>query len=235
MDHLVEFHNSTKLSSLYFKRLKPPEVYIKSKGLTNNWKKYKRLREVRCVPWSNIEKDLWLKSATKTATILHKTFSMFSKTKLRLVQVPKYIEFGLPHTIDTFIFVPQGTRPSVRLLLHEQLHVYQRLFPKVFASLYRDEGYRCIPQGHFEEITSRIPKPIKKKILTNPDSLENGVWTFNNKFTILVYRFNSDQPVQLMNVSLNNNRIEKGNNLDPNEWLADIVSLMLSNLFQTQV
>ena len=94
------------------------------------------------------------KSAEKLYKALHEKYPLFAEMPWVFIKVSDEIEGGMPHTRDKYIVLSEGVcrrfamvdqSGSERaasgismLLLHEQTHVFQRLCPNFFDSLYID-------------------------------------------------------------------------------------------------
>lgn len=78
------------------------------------------------------------------------------------------IELGLPHTRGDIIFIPvcklNGTREKmIRTLIHEKIHIYQRMYPHLFINVLSKMGYK------------KLGKLNNEEILKNPDT-DNSIY-----------------------------------------------------------
>ena len=119
--------------------------------------------------------------------MLHETYPRFTKTPWRLVKLNPPVEGGLPHTRGTVIVLPPGivrmlviakTRGPVGalpgiggVLLHEQLHVVQRLHRERMEHFYR-EIWKYV---HAERI-ERGAWLVRHQVI-NPDGVD-ARWVF---------------------------------------------------------
>ena len=81
-------------------------------------------------------------------------------------------EMGLPHTrLDVIFLTPEVIRNAnfVNTLIHEKIHVYQRVYKKKFQKVLKDNGYEII--GRREE---------RKDLRSNPD-LDEFMYMKNDK------------------------------------------------------
>ena len=98
----------------------------------------------------------------------------------RLIKVRDNFEGGLPHTIGNSVVLPRSVlslnnKQIAIILLHEQVHVFQKQFYPNFLSLYIEYWpFRAISA---REVGKLVPKRIRHRIRTNPDGLNLG-WLF---------------------------------------------------------
>lgn len=155
------------------------------------------------------------------------------KIKWKFAKVHINIEDGYPHTLKDVIILPSNflnnnTTPENKMitLIHEKLHVYQRVYPEETNILYKSWG--------FHEVY--LPPKIKEIRRNNPDV--NKLYQKNNFALIQIYNQN---PVILshsspMFLNINNNVLhhEKQYYLpdyvnqieNPNEIMAVIIPLI---------
>ena len=88
----------------------------------------------------------------------------------KFIKMDHRLEWGYPHTVLDCIVLPEQvlqemsrevTQRRIRTLVHEQVHVLQRQYPRWFRQLYHSWG--------FWELTVDIPEYIRNQLLTNPD------------------------------------------------------------------
>lgn len=108
--------------------------------------------------------------------------------------VSEDFENGLPHTIDdtivlTWTLVDQIELPDlIKLLIHEQTHVFQRKFPKYVRNFMRQYGYR------------RIKKHTKHdRIRANPDT--DG-YIYERKGRRTGFKYATNRPVRSLHTLL---------------------------------
>ena len=77
-------------------------------------------------------------------------------------------EMGLPHTRSDIIFMTPGElngRNLAKLLVHEKIHVYQRVYKRRFQNALKTNGYEIV--GMRKE---------RKDLHSNPD-LDEYIWS----------------------------------------------------------
>ncbi len=197
---------------------------------------------------------------------LHKYFRDWN-----IIKVSDLFEDGLPHTIDKYIIIPENFVSDVINLIsqgkhreaiisygstlsHEQIHVLQRVHPKIFSNLYTQFwNYTMIPENKMNPV---IDNYVDKYQRLNPDGLNNNYWFQLNKNELLmVYvklKTYSLEDVSKLALIINShdfkvietnplNNYSKyltyfgniGNNYHPNELVATLLSeyIMLSNYY----
>lgn len=89
------------------------------------------------------------------------------------------LEMGFPYTIGNWIVIPSNMigDVTVETLLHEKIHIYQRMFPTDVSHIYE----AMFPFAHqIDKNIISIPEEILQTKMTNPD--ENGeVWIYHYK------------------------------------------------------
>lgn len=123
-------------------------------------------------------------------------------------------ECGLPHSRNDVIIIPNNILNSYRLkniLLHEKIHVYQKLFPSDIQQYFINNGFK---------------KSRKKteNIRANPD-IDKYIYKNNNNHEMMcIY---NDNPLSIFDVSyIPNNDIK---NEHPLEYMAYTIESELNN------
>jgi hypothetical protein len=120
----------------------------------------------------------------KLYPVLRDNYPLFAKLPWKFLKVSDQIEGGLPHTRGKYIVLPesacrgiaatesqQDQLGAMELLLHEQMHVFQRANPDLFDSLYTKQwGFEKAPF-----ITGSTW--LVEHHLANPDALDCR-WVF---------------------------------------------------------
>jgi len=93
-------------------------------------------------------------------------------------------EGGLPHTRIDVILLPYGitnqaTTDLTSLLIHEKVHVYQKLFPEDLQKYYTSKGLQIVGKRN-----------TKDNIRANPDADENIYKDEKGKIMALEYQAN---------------------------------------------
>ena len=136
-------------------------------------------------------------------------FRLFYKNfEWNIVKTKDSLEWGMPFTLSNYIFLPEShininrEEQLLNTLIHEQIHIFQRKIPMLFATLYIDLGYTYIDY-------LRLPKHLEELRITNPDGIYiNWVFTLNDTLFL---------PLILMDSNDNNNIIKRGVFLQKNE------------------
>jgi len=112
------------------------------------------------------------------------------KWKFGLIKNKDY-ENGLPHTIKDIIILPRyvmdhfNNNELTRLLIHEKVHVYQRMFPNDIKEYLKSNNFTIYKK-----------KDINDNIRANPD-LDQYIYKRNN----LIYKSKyNDNPLSLLDV-----------------------------------
>lgn len=108
-----------------------------------------------------------------------------SRIPWKLVKINSSFESGYPHTLadvivlsDSFFTLPKDRQRSI--LLHEQVHVYQRKYPDFIKKLYDAWGFQQV---------SKIPYWAYRNVRNNPDL--QGYYTYKNKVLLQLYDQNA--------------------------------------------
>jgi hypothetical protein len=109
----------------------------------------------------------------------------------KFIKVSDKIENGYPHTLQDVIILPASffnkDNENIKItLLHEKIHVYQRLYPKETLTLLTRLGFNKVD-------IINIPESISNMRRNNPDIL--GTFEYNNIIPLQVYK--SDRPTSL--------------------------------------
>jgi hypothetical protein len=114
-------------------------------------------------------------------------------------------ESSLPHTRGSIMFIPEGA--GIATLLHERLHIIQRLRPELFEQYFKNSGWNA----------TKIQKDLLQR--TNPDITD--VIYIDSIGNILSEIYNSETPTGISDVS---------GEMHPNEQsVYEIVRLFLLN------
>jgi len=118
---------------------------------------------------------------TKEADELLADYPLLYNIPWSISTISDDIENGYPHTLDTTIFMPKGTM-STETLIHEKIHVFQRLYPELTDRLIRSWGFTVSNMGRH---------PLQRN---NPDLPANN-YVFNG--WVIFQKYNSKKPTSL--------------------------------------
>lgn len=123
-------------------------------------------------------------------------------------------EDGLPHTRANIIFVSSDVdethEPLVRTLVHEKIHIYQRMYPERMTQWLEAHGY--------DRWKQRMGEP---RIRANPD-LDPWIYIDPSTDKPMAAYYNSDKPMGIMDVYLTDMTFEH-----PYERMAYELSRMM--------
>ena len=176
----------------YFDHLQPIEMAAKTGAPVTGTLKAQRLEtrkryQAAVRPFRPEEQEA-IRAYVEALEPLLRDYPRFARQPWRFVKVADHIEGGLPHTRDNFIVLSESVSKGLfdlrrqqtpeaalmrggMLLLHEQVHVLQRLEPGRFDNLYTQTlGYRR--SGNIP-----LPKDLATNQLLNPDGL-SCCWLF---------------------------------------------------------
>lgn len=116
---------------------------------------------------SLVEK-LQLKKYIKFINTVINPQSTFGKIPWNVIMFDPESESGYPHTHDIYIMLPYGflQKPSstvIKTLLHEKIHVYQRVYPFHFLDLY--QNYQKLSIVGFQDINHVRHNPDTNALL----------------------------------------------------------------------
>lgn len=107
-------------------------------------------------------------------------FNKFPDIKIKFIKVNNYYEFGYPHTVNTSVVLPQrSVYLSEETMIHEIIHIYQRIIPESFEKLYNKKY-------NFTKLNKPIDMTPENWFVVNPDGV-NVEWQFklnNNTYLI---------------------------------------------------
>lgn len=144
----------------YFDRMQPMEMSAKTgspitgQTLAEQRAQCRQRYQAGVQEFTDAEKEVIRQSAEKLYSALKPQYPLFAEMPWSFIKVSNSVEGGLPHTRDKHIVLsegackgfgmvqridPQRAALSIAgLLVHEQMHVFQRLHPGLFDSLYTE-------------------------------------------------------------------------------------------------
>jgi hypothetical protein len=185
-EELIDF--LIKDSDNYYKTFTKLDMKVRNINSIEDY--YNKIRE-SCIDISNNYKSELMKSLKEADDRLSKIFLLgfdglkCSKIKwnIGIVQNSKY-EGGFPHTRKDIIILPNNLT-SVDTLIHEKVHIYQKMFPEDIKIYLKENGF-----VKYYELINR------ENHRANPD-LDNWIYKKNDK--ILETRYN-DNPLSITDV-----------------------------------
>ena len=177
----------------YFGQLQPMEMSAKTgspitgQTLEEQRAECRKRYQAQVRQFTDDERDVFRACTEKVDAALRDKFPRFAEMPWSFLKVSNKIEGGLPHTQDKHIVLSEGTCAGVArryksapertvssiagLLIHEQMHVFQRMNPDLFDSLYTEIwGF-----SKAEEIASH--PWLQEHHLVNPDGPDCS-WVF---------------------------------------------------------
>jgi hypothetical protein len=130
------------------------------------------------------------------------------------IYVFKNIEGNMPHTQGSFILLPESSvknsniRGLISTLIHEKVHIYQKLYPNENRKIAKKYDYNII------NIKDKVPKYVLEQVRSNPD-INNDYYIWKKRYVPL-YLFNSDS-LTLNDASLKLYDIDNDILIEPNE------------------
>lgn len=164
--------------SYYFDKM--TELDLKAREAISN-EAYKELYKKAVISFTPSENKELLNLTSKADALLEE-FPRLYNIPWRFAKLDGLVENGFPHTIGDTIFL--AVIPSVQTLIHEKIHVYQRMYPLETSILITDIwGFKI--KDKQEHI---------KGIRNNPD-LNSFVYGIGDSYIAQLY--NSDNPRDL--------------------------------------
>jgi hypothetical protein len=171
----------------YFSRLQPMEMSAKTgspiegRTIEEQRQQCRERYQAGVRQFSDEEKEIIRRCVNRVYSVLEKKYPLFAKTPWSFLKVSDEIEGGLPHTRDKYIVLSESTCNRIAafsrtdpervfqysgLLVHEQMHVFQRVNPDFFDSLYTDM-WGFIKAGEIDSCPW-----LDKHQLINPDGTD---------------------------------------------------------------
>jgi len=238
----------------YFERLEPLEMKakvghaLKSTSLEDQREECRALYRDAVEEFTPKEKAALTWYVEQIQPVLQRDYPLFAKTPWSFMKVSPFLEGGLPHTRgEQIILSPLLLRTMIQMdsserkeslsefgemLVHEQMHVFQRSHPAMFVELYRDFW-------EFEHIQVIEPDPwLKKHQLTNPDAVECN-WIFPLRkggttrwiWPLVIFKDTSGipkMPQDFRRVAIELEKTEDGFTIEKNEAGDPVVTDLLS-------
>lgn len=229
-----EFITITK-SSDYFNNMNNYDLQVRK---SNNKKEYLKTYQLGYQTFTIEQKIILLNIVNIINNIINK-YTNFKNIIWTFVKIDTNLENSFPHTIENVIvlsnnFFYGSINSQINTIIHEKVHIYQRIYPEYINILYTNWGFK---KTVFTFNNSR----------NNPDIKYN--YDYNNNLLIQLYNNNPhelyDSNTYLINLQ-NNDKILINYNIikqydlpdisiskleHPNEIMAEIISLYLTNSY----
>ncbi len=165
----------------YFNRMNQLDLIARD---ISNINSYKKLYKDGYKDFTDVEKDLLISLTNTLNESLKQTPKLYS-IPWKFAKIDFNLEKGFPHThSDTIVlsnnFFALEEKSMIETLLHEKIHVYQRLYPL--------QTYNLISSWNISVI-DRIEN--YKQARNNPD-INNFIYAYKDKAFLQIY--NSDHP-----------------------------------------
>lgn len=168
------------------------KILLNSRYYNSNFGKYellKRSNECKIGSWSDFKltEINYLKNLYNN--IVNCKNNYLSKININIGKLPDNFDWNFPFTVGNTIFFTSISISSIKTdtIIHELIHIHQRLNPNIYYKLYKSLG--------FIRKNILIKDNIKIMKLTNPDGLDlEWIFRINNKYYL---------PMELIDKNLN--------------------------------
>ena len=159
--------------SQFFKNMSPVDLMARD---ADSAAEYKSIYKNHVIEFTTTEK--------KRLTRITKAFPHLQNIQWKFAKASDRLENGYPHTLHDVIILPasffQKDDDTMKTtLVHEKIHVYQRLYPEETLNLLTRLGFS-------KTDPSKLPEQISSMKRNNPDI--QGVFHFNNTIPVHVYK-----------------------------------------------
>lgn len=183
-----EYISSMSMPDLHARKVKTHAEYREKLGPTSiEFLETEKVLIDGCIDSANIFfKNL--KSPYIDNNMMNKLYWKFALTNYR------DYEEGFPHTRQDIIFItPSLLEMSkdtiITTIIHEKIHVYQRMYPELFRASLKNAGYVQLRERKTEPLARSNPD-IDEFIYLSPKSEE------------MIALYNSDKPTSIMDIKL---------------------------------
>jgi len=229
-----EFTIVTK-SSDFFNNMNTYDLQVRK---SNNKNEYLKRYQFGYEPFTIKQKNILLYIVNIVNNNINK-YTNFKNIKWIFVKINTNLENSFPHTIENVIvlsnnFFNDSINNQINTIIHEKVHIYQRMYPEYINILYTNWGF-CKTDISINNNRN------------NPDI--KYYYSYNNNLLIQLYNNNPyelyDSNTYLINLE-NNDKVLINNNIikqydlpniyinrleHPDEIMAEIVSLYLTNSY----
>lgn len=132
------------------------------------------------------------------ANRLTSSYINLQQLEWRIAKVKNTVEYGLPHTIGNMIVISKDTlrRPEkeiVNTMIHEKLHVFQRMNTSVVRQWATSMGFRVLLPSEF----ATLNKDILQLRRSNPD-LDKNTYVHEKSNLVMRQLYNSSSPTSVI-------------------------------------
>jgi hypothetical protein len=229
-----EFKNITN-SSDFFNNMNSYDLTVRK---SNNLNEYLKKYQLGYQAFTMEQKKI-LANIVNIIDNKIKKYNNFKNIKWIFVKIDTNLENSYPHTIKNVIvlsnnFFNNSINRQINTIIHEKVHIYQRMYPQYINILYNKWGFK------------------KTDIIVNNNRNNPDIkyyYSYNNNLLIQLYINNprklNDSNTYFINLE-NNNKIIIDNNIieqynlpdisiekleHPSEIMAEIISLYLTNSY----
>jgi hypothetical protein len=192
-----EFSDRVKMSD-YFNSMSPVDLTARATEdiIFSGGEHYKNVYLSSYVDMTEAEKNVLFK-AIEQANELTSSYKNLQLLEWKVVKVINDIEYGMPHTMVDMIVVNEDVLQKseneiVKTLIHEKLHVYQRLNNNSTQKWVNKVGFSTLLPSEF----SSLDKDLLELRRSNPD-LDKNTYKHNKSNVVLKQLYNSSNPTSL--------------------------------------
>lgn len=179
-------------ASRYFVHLTRADLVARSHKTTAS---YKNAYINAYTPFSPSDRAKLQRLVLTANAILDKAgYSSFRAMAWNFVKVKPHIENGFPHTLGNVIVISdallhqQPDEQIIETLLHEKVHVFQRLNPLAISQLIRQLGMRHLTSEEMQGLVQ-----VRALMRSNPD-LNNYIYMHEPSSLVMAQVYNSSTP-----------------------------------------
>lgn len=196
----------------YVKNMSPTDLYARK---VSSAEKYVRRAQDSAIDFTPEQKLRFNEACTNADAFFERVGHDLPISATKLVQIPWVLamtkgetyEDGMPHTRSNIIFlssyINEQPQELVRTMIHEKIHIYQRLYPEEMAQILAKHG--------FQRWKMRMGIP---RIRANPD-VDPWVYLNRDQSAPMMALYTSDQPSSISDVFLEDAAFEH-----PYEFIA---------------
>ena len=161
-----------------------------------------------------------LKKLVEEANMKLKQFNNFYNIPWKFTKVTNKIDNGLPHTHNDIIYLSDifFEKPSLDTIIHEKIHIYQKMYPEKTDILYKKYNY------------DKVERENNHNRRANPD-LNNFDYKHNGK---LIHSEYVENPSYLGDIKLVNSDKNSSINEHPDEYFAYTITHKILNGFNRE-